>query len=128
MSVNSRNLPDDRRLSNTETSDESTSVDRTEVTVDTASHEDGNAKGPEHAKEPGSPDTSDAVTNHESTAAPVRHVRGSHRRVGSVLHQSATDGSDLDHGGDIGLDVGLLDLGVRVIVDGGLEVDRVESA
>lgn len=45
----------------------------------------------------------------------------------SNSHKSTTDGTDLNHSRDIGLDVGLLDVGVRLIVDSVLEVGRVES-
>lgn len=44
------------------------------------------------------------------------------------LQESTADGSDLNHGRDIGLDVGLLDLGVGAIVDVALKVLRVEGA
>ena len=58
----------DRSLSNTETTDESTSVDGTEVSVDTANHEDDNTKSPKGAKNTSSPDTTDAITDQESAA------------------------------------------------------------
>lgn len=44
------------------------------------------------------------------------------------LHERSNNGSKLDHGRDIGLDISLLALGVGVIFDGSLEVGRVEGA
>ena len=49
------------------------------------------------------------------------------RRPRGDIHESSPNTADLDHGRDIGLDVGLLHLGIRVIVDGALEVLGVEG-
>ena len=58
----------DRSLSNTETTDEATSVDGTEDAVDTAEHEDGATKSPRGAKTASSTDPADATTDQESAA------------------------------------------------------------
>lgn len=44
------------------------------------------------------------------------------------LQESTTDGSNLDHGRDIALDVGLLNGTVRVVVDVALKVLGIEGA
>ena len=44
------------------------------------------------------------------------------------LHESAAHGANLDHGGDVGLDVGLVGVVEGVVLDGILEVGRVEGA
>ena len=58
----------DRSLSNTETTDEATSVDGTKVSVDTTDHEDDNTKSPKRAKNTSSPNTTNAITDQESAA------------------------------------------------------------
>lgn len=60
-------LPNDRRLTNTETTDEATSIDGSKVSVDTADHEDDNTESPDGAEDSSSPDTSNTITNEEST-------------------------------------------------------------
>lgn len=59
-------LPNDRCLTNTETTDEATSIDGSKVTVDTADHEDDNTESPDGAEESSSPNTSNTITNDES--------------------------------------------------------------
>lgn len=55
----------DTCLSNTKTSNEATSIDGTHVAV--VSNKDGDTENPETAKLAGSPDTTDTITNDEST-------------------------------------------------------------
>lgn len=66
---------DDGSLTNTETTDEATSVDSTEVSIDTTNHEDDNTKSPERAEESSSPNTTDAITDQESTKQLVSLLR-----------------------------------------------------
>ena len=61
--------PNDWSLSDTETSDEATSVDSTKVTIDTANHEDGNTQSPDGTEEACCPNTTDAITNQECTVS-----------------------------------------------------------
>ncbi|KAK6725145.1 hypothetical protein SNK04_003949 [Fusarium graminearum] len=117
---------DDGSLTNTETTDEATSIDSTEVSIDTTNHEDDNTKSPERAEESSSPNTTDAITDQESTKGLVSVLQ--RRRSTRNLHQSTTNGTNLHHGRDIGLDVGLLNLRVRLIVDLFLEILGVEGS
>jgi hypothetical protein len=55
----------DHRLSDTQTSNESTSIDRTEIAVVT--HENGSTDDPEQTELTSGPDTTDTVTHQEST-------------------------------------------------------------
>ena len=80
-----------RSLSNTKTTDESTSVDGTEVSVDTADHEDDNTKSPKGAENTSSPNTTDAITDQEGavqsksvTSSPHSQGRG---KLTSKHHQ-----------------------------------------
>lgn len=80
----------DRSLSNTETTDESTSVDGTEVSVDTANHEDDNTKSPKGAKNTSSPNTTDTITDQESAAKVSNHIpstRVGGKKLTSKHHQ-----------------------------------------
>ena len=70
----------DRSLSNTETTDEATSVDGTEVSVDTANHEDDNTKSPKGAKNTSSPNTTNAITDQESAAKVSNHISSQETR------------------------------------------------
>lgn len=56
---------DDTSLSNTKTSNEATSVDGTHVAI--VSNKDGDTENPETAELASSPDTTDTITNDEST-------------------------------------------------------------
>lgn len=59
------------RHADTKTTDEATSVDTTKISVDTGDHEDGNTNGPNRSQNTGSPDTSDAITDHECTVSKI---------------------------------------------------------
>lgn len=61
---------DDTSLSNTKTSNEATSIDGTHVAV--ISNKDGDTEDPETAELAGSPDTTDTITNEESTVIQPR--------------------------------------------------------
>ena len=56
---------DDASLSNTKPSNKATSIDCSHVPV--VSNEDGNSKNPENAELTSSPNTTDTITNDEST-------------------------------------------------------------
>lgn len=124
----------DHRLSDTQTSNESTSIDRTEIAVVT--HENGSTDDPEQTELTSGPDTTDTVTHQESTVVRKQSVSKSKLELGlrsfspPIFHlqESTTNGTNLDHGRNIGLDVGLLDLAVGTVVDIALEILGVEGA
>ena len=76
-----RNIPNNRRLADTNTSNESSSVDRTEVAPGTTAHEDGDAGGPGHAEDTGGPKTADAVANRERTGCRLANCEWERIRI-----------------------------------------------
>lgn len=73
LSVTTRtgNSPYNRRLANAQSGNKAASINSTQVALCSADHEDGDTDSPDHAEEAGSPDTSDAIADHESAVATV---------------------------------------------------------
>lgn len=71
---------DDGGHADTEATDEATSVDSTELAIDTRDHEDGDTESPDRGENTGSPDTSDTIADEESTRLVVRQNEGQQRK------------------------------------------------
>lgn len=61
--MDSISIPDNGRLSNAETGNEATSINRSKVAINAADHEDDDSKDPERAEEPSGLDTADSIAN-----------------------------------------------------------------
>ena len=59
--------PYNRRLADTEASDEAASIDGAQVSIDTSNHEDDDADDPERAEDAGCLDSTDPIANQEGT-------------------------------------------------------------
>lgn len=79
---------------------------------------------------PCSPDSTKAIAEEECTRHHFISIITSQTpqsKTGGDIQQSTTYTPQLDHRGNVSLDVALLDLTVRVKVDGALKVDRVKG-